>query len=225
MSVQELLRDPNVVVSVALEACTKLFGPGVLVWEPDTIRIELSRKNIEPTASLMSKILGGITILTTNTWTYDHDVLFAFALTCSGIPAASDAFHHPTPEQLCWAVDEISVIHEKEITDDEGFDPDTIDPAIAAILHDEGYLVAPDELSFAQDKLDKMNVGADPEQVRQLKALWKQMPSDTSEVRKILMEQGENFATVQITRLLNCREYVTQHKLLRQVQRGLVTRG
>ena len=146
-------------MSVAWTAALKVLGLTLPAWEPDTIRIELERVKIPPTDALMAKLLGAQTVVTGPVWSYDHDVLFSLALACDGVPAAADCFAHPTPEQLCWLMHELNALTGHTFTEDDGFDPDTIDPAIAVVLHDEGMPLAPPELSFAQDALARLLVG------------------------------------------------------------------
>lgn len=224
MSLKALLQDPEVCPSVALLALKKLLGPTVESWEPETIRIELSRREIEVTDGLMAKLLGAITVDITTEWSTDHDVLFAFALACSGVPAASDALHIPTPEQLCWAIREITGITSARISDFEGFDPDTIDPAIAAILHEEGYFVAPQELEFVQDVLDDMNQYAQADElVASVKAEWASYEDITTDtIRRKLEQLPEDDKGVQLRRLGSCRLYVAEHEQKRAQQHVLL---
>lgn len=220
MSAATVLRDPAVAPSVAWKAVKKLLGLTCEAWELDTIRIELSRRNIETNDSLMAKVFGAMTIATSHAWTYDHDVLFAFAVACSGVSADAEALPHPTPEQLCWAISEIHAIRGKKPDEDEGFDPDTIDPAIAVVLHDDGYVVAPDELSFAQDALDKLNKHGDSAELKtEVRDAWKTVSKiAVSDLRKQLSQLDEEPAEVQIHRLGDCKLYVAEHELLRAKQ-------
>ena len=210
--------------SVAWKAVKKLLGPTCEAWELDTIRIELSRRNIETHDSLMAKVFGAMTIATSHAWTYDHDVLFAFAVACSGVSADAEALHHPTPEQLCWAISEIHAIRGKKPDEDEGFDPDTIDPAIAVVLHDDGYVVAPDDLSFVQDALNKLNKYGDSAELKtEVRDAWKTVSKiPVADLRKQLSQLDEEPAEVQIHRLGDCKLYVAEHELLRAKQHAAI---
>jgi len=203
----ELLQDPTIELSVAWNAALTALGPTLGVWEPETIRIELERRRVPATDALMAKLLAAQTIVTGPVWTYDHDVFFAMALACDGVPAASDAIHHPTPEQLCWAVMEIERLTGDKITEDHGFDPDGVDPAVAAVLHDEGLVFAPDPLHFAQDVLDsftKLEQGF----VNKVERAWstqKMLPYEA--LRRMLREEPSTALDGQIHRLAACRIY------------------
>lgn len=224
MSAIAVLKDPQVLPSVAWAATKKLFGPSVAAWEFETIRLELQRRGVEVDESLAAKIFGAMTIEISNDWTFDHDVLFAFALSCCGVPSNGDGVHHPTPEQLCWAIHDLHAITGKPITDDEGFDPDAIDPAIGVLLHDDGYVVTPDELSFAQDALDKINrYGALNDIKKEVQDAWKvvsTLPVDS--LKKHLSELDDEPAEIQIRRLGDCRLYVAERQLRRAKQHALL---
>lgn len=202
--------DPKVVLknewclpSSAWKAYLKIFGNDANIWEPDTIRLELARRSIVPTDSLMAKILGAQTITTTFSWTYDHSVLFSFALACDGIPANYEQVEQPTPEQLCLALHEIQKLVGKRLTEEEGFDPDTIDPAIAVVLHHDGFVLAPEELSFVQEHLD--NFTRTPGLKEQVKATWDSLKSlPTAEIESKI--KNETAVNVQIAYLLSCRD-------------------
>lgn len=213
-----------VVTSVALAAVKKLLGEECLHWEPETMRIELSARGVSVNDGLMSKILSAITVVTTNTWTYDHDVLFAFAVACCGVPSDPDALRHPTPEQLCWAVNELRVLTGAVIDDDEGFDPDAIDPAVATVLHDEGYILAPEELMFAQDVLEKQNqYGHDAELLKSVKEGWQTLSKvPVDQLHKLLDKLDEDAEGVQVRRLGDCKLYVAEREVRRAKQHGVL---
>lgn len=206
----ETLRDPHVEMSVAWVAAQKVLGLTIPAWEPDTIRIELERAKIPPTDELMTKLLGAQTVATGPVWTYDHDVLFALALACDGVPASAEAIHHPTPEQLCWVVRELTALTDHVFTKDDGFDPDTIDPAIAVVLHDEGIALAPPELAFAQEALDKLLVGDKdlPGKVAKAWADTQKMPME--HLRRMLGKNPKSAVDAQVHRLIECLIYVTE---------------
>jgi hypothetical protein len=209
-SASELLRDSAVEMSVAWTAAQKVLGVTLPAWEPDTIRIELERVHIPASDGLMAKLLGAQTVVTGPTWTYDHDVLFALALACDGVPAASEAIHHPTPEQLCWVLRELSALTGHVFTDEDGFDPDTVDPAIAAVLHDEGMAMTPPELHFAQHALDSF-LKSDKDLPKRIAAEWKhveKMPLDA--LRRTLRADPKSAVEVQVHRLIECHLYVNE---------------
>jgi hypothetical protein len=213
--------DEDAPPSIVWLALTQLYGHGIASWEPDTFRIELQRKGIEPNDALMAKVLGAQTVLTTNAWTTNHDVLYAFALACAGLPADAGAFIHPTPEQLAWALNEVAALTGHVPDEDEGTDPDAVDPALAAVLHDEGWVLAPKELAFVQPVLDRMNQGEHVSAERVQKA-WEKLvtENDPGSLRRKMSDLEDDALGVQLKRLYDCREYVTAKASTRLRYRG-----
>lgn len=202
MSALDVLRDPQASPTALWRALEALLGPGARVWEPETLRVELERLGAPWEGSLEARVLGGQTILTTHAWTHDHDVLFAFALACDGHPAGGVA--HPTAVQLAWAVSEIEELTGEKIDHDAGFDPDGIDPAIAVVLHDDGWVIAPEQLAFCQEALTDMDreVAGLRKRVRVVWDKVSGLPDD--ELSKLVREADENDLGVQITHLADC---------------------
>ena len=202
MNAAEVLRDPGACLS-AVWSCLAHLLPGSSAWEVETLRIELERRSIPWTEALGAKVLGAQTVTQTRAWSFDHDVLFQFCLACDGIPASSAAIVMPTALQLAWGVDEIRALTELPLgEDDDGFDADTIDPGIAVILHDDGWVVVPDQLAFAQDALSRLDVGEDEALRARVEATWgrlRGLPSD--EVRRIVSAAPEDALRAQVARL------------------------
>ncbi len=199
------LKDPDAPPSVVWEAALSMWGDDAATWEPDTYRLELKRRGIVPTDALMSKLMAAQTIVNTRAWTVDHDVFFAFALACHGIPASAEAYHIPEVPQLCVAVAEIERLTGMQITPEMGFDPTAVDPAVAVLLFDQGYLLAPDELQFAQEELDEKHHGAGVD-VGNLKEAWRRLRRlPVEELEKKLADAPETAQNIQLQRLADCR--------------------
>lgn len=204
--------------SVAYAALGRLLHLDPAELEPDTLRIELQRRGVEPTPALMAKLLGAQTVVTTRVWTHDHDALFAFALACDGIAPTPEGVHHPSPEQLAWAMREVTALTSLTMTDEEGFDPDAIDPALAVVLHDAGWIKAPQEYAFCQDVLDGFARDG-LELLHAVNAAWAplaRLPLD--ELHAALAGGAETALNVQLRRLADCRAYVAAREQLRARQ-------
>lgn len=213
-----VLATPLVPPSVVWRHLKARFDPGLLVWEPETFQIELERAGVEWTPTLTAKLLGAQTILTTRDWTYNLDLLCAFAYACDDLPAAADAVHYPAPHALAQAVEEIATLHGKPITDDQGFDPDRIDAGIAQMFHHEGWVLLPSSLSFAQDELSRLTPhdGGLREEVQRA---WKRLEAvDDEEVRRTLKGEPSSPREVQLWHLMDCE---LELRARRRMQRDL----
>lgn len=200
MTPRDVLADPHAPPSCVWAALGALLGPGIGVWEAETLHVEIERLGL-PWDALAAKVLGAQTVVGSRVWTYDWDALFAFALACDGHDSAGDAFHHPTVLQLSWAILEIQELCGDEINHDQGFDPDTVDPAIAVVLHDDGWVQAPEPLAFCQSHLDRMNHTTKGLSER-VAAVWKKVSGeDDAGIRRIAEAAPEDAAGVQVRHL------------------------
>lgn len=209
-----MLEKPDLCNSVIKKWLDKKFGNYWLNWEPFT----LSQMLPPPvTDSLMAKVLATQTILVTNSWTYDYEVLFNFALSEDGIPAASDAFPYPIPEQLCWSIIELQTILDKKITKDEGFDPDNIDPAIATLLLNEGFVYPPKELEFCEDVLKNILDEEHHKLMNDVKTIWNRLKGHSDkDIEEVIINSDKNDPlTVQISRLVDCKNFTLGKSTIR----------
>lgn len=224
-SIKDILRDPNISVSMSWNALTELYDKGIRDWEPDTFAYTLHKAGVPPTASLMSKILAAQTVVTSNVCFHDHEAFFALALACDGIAAVSGQYLHPTPEELVAAVDEISILRGKMPNDDEGFDPDEIDPAIAGVLAMDGFFVAPDGLGFVQHALDNLTPGVATPMRAVCKERWQELkdlsPSElvakADELENMVSVQLHRLSDIQMARRLRAEDRVKIHNALTEM--------
>ena len=211
----EHLRSPTTCPSVIWKVCQHLFKD-CRDWHADTFALELSRRKIPPSPSLMVRILGAQTVVTTNTWARNYEAFFAFALACDGIPFHGEYVPHPVVAQLAWAVCEIEALREKKPDDDEGFDPDDVDPAIVAVALDEGFAVLPNELSFAQRVHETYLRGMTREEINSVKKNWDELKrADRKTVGQFVEKNGSRGH--QIALLYDVQSYVQGKSAQREV--------
>lgn len=222
MTPEEILKDPHAAPSVVWKIVEAWLGEAARVYETETLHLGLERRGVPWTPELAAKVLGAQTILVSNVWTYDYDVFFAFSLACDGVPSASDAHHHPTPIQMAWAASEIEELTGKELTHDEGLDPDTVDPAIALVLFEDGWIVTPDTLTFVQDALDRLT--PDHQKLRaDVQEAWARLRGlDEATVRRTVASL-EGPEGVQLTHLLDCGLELKARACLREEHRQHVS--
>lgn len=218
MSAKDTLQAADTALSVAWEAARALLGSSCEDWEPDTWRLELKRHGIEPSDALMAKLLAAQTVCLTNAWAYDHDALFAFALACDGLPASYEEVRQPTVEQLCWALHELRTLTGHPLDNDEGFDPDEIDAAVAVILTEEGFVQPPTELAFCADVHNQLSTST-PEFRRQVTESWSALDSlPINELKRIVAETDEDELGVQLRRLADVKCYLADRLAQRHDQ-------
>lgn len=140
----------------AWDAAVRLWGDNIRVWEPETFRIAMRRMRLSEADEdrAMARLLPVQTLLMSDAWKWDYQVLFGLAMAIEGQELGPCP--HPTPELLAAAVRELEAILNVTITDDDGFDPHGVDPAVAVVLFDDGWVVTPEPLHFVQDELSEM---------------------------------------------------------------------
>lgn len=209
MSAREVLRNPDVCPSAAWKAAVYLWGPEVSDWEPDVFRFELERKGVTATTALMAKLLGAQTIVAHTRWLCDHVVFFAFCLACDGVSPIPGMPQHPTPVQLAWGVEEMKALRPElaRRMPDEGFDPDEIDPAVAAVLVHDGWFVAPKELDFADDAVtSERNTKFDNATLVTLRD--EIAKADEPGLKEAEGDADETLIGVTVARLIDCRRHL-----------------
>jgi hypothetical protein len=209
VNARELLKDPQVQPSVAWKALRASWGEGARFWEPETLRIELTRGGVTPTDALMAKLLGAQTVALTGAVYEDHHVLFTFALACDNVPATGDLDPQPTVEQLAWALSEIREITGLEWTDADGPDPDEIDAAVSCVLIDEGFAVAPHPLGFCKIVFDRLSHAHTLR--KQVEQAWPMLDKLTiRNAEATLNKAPEGDLRVQLTRLYDLKRYLAE---------------
>lgn len=216
MNFADILATPLLPPVTVWEQLSARFGPGLKVWEPETFQIELERAGVAWTPALAAKILGAQTILVSREWTYNLDVLFAFAYACDDLPAASDHLHYPEPHAIAQAVEQIAALHGKPLNDDQGFDPDRIDPGIAALFHHEGWILLPEILHFAQDELSKLSPDAGQLREEVVRAAARLRSVDDDEVRRTLKDAPSSAREVQLWHLMDCELELRARRRMQQ---------
>lgn len=203
MEPREVLTDPHVSPSAAWNAVRRWLGPEALAYEPETLHLELERRSVVWN-DVGAKVLAAQTCLVTRDWLCNFDVLFAYAVVAGGGTAAADVVHHPSVIDLAWAVDDLRALTGGALNNDVGFDPDRVDPAIAVLLHDEGWVLTPRALMFAQDDLDKMT-HIEPSFRKDLESRWAVLEAAPEAKARTLYEAApESALRAQLGRLLDC---------------------
>ena len=165
---KRLLADASTPTGVILVALKNLLGPGVEAYEPDTIRIELEDNEgvVIPPVNF-DKIMAGITLLEVPAFYMEVLTFSNSIMSFNDEPIDTDVLQEASPAQVAWAVYEAELILQEHMMFEPSFDDEPVQYT-ATVLHRNGMVLAPKLLSFAQDALNKMNVGSSlkPEEVR-----------------------------------------------------------
>ena len=176
MTALKLLRDDDTVASVVCKALESVIGEGWLLWEPESIWKELKYKGVDVPIGNRQQIMAARGLLVHGRFFYDGLVFDRSCAAFSNEVLDIDELDETLAMHLAWGIDEAKKIC--ELFEDPFLDLDR-EPitVVSAQLWEEGFIVAPDELSFAQPSLDREW----PEESRKLKkeveTLWNSLRS------------------------------------------------
>jgi len=134
----------------------KLLGEQFYYWEPDTVNIELERRNIHLPEINAAKLQAAITLLFVPSFFWDAVAYEKTCLAFNNILPNPDALQEASPAQLSWGVIEATEVIRRHDRSVPKIDHESIHYT-AVVLHREGFLIAPNQLQFAQERLDQLN--------------------------------------------------------------------
>lgn len=208
---KDLLRDAGTPAVVLMACLPKLLGD-FLAWEPESIWLELQHQGVDLPMENRAKVMAAIALRLVPSFYWDAIVLEKTALALDGIQPNPDALEEASPARLAWAVVEAAWILRRatEATFEIGHEPRAY---AGVVLARAGYVLAPEQLSFAQMALDRETHKTDLlEETRQR---WSRVSKDHLEQLSLT----ESPVDVQIARLAAVELHVRERKA--RVERDL----
>lgn len=149
------VNNPEASATALFLEAKKTLGPQFIAWEPETIYLEIHNKTgLDPDALTRDKIQACITLLSTPYFFTDAAVFENTVTAFNHYVSDPRILHEASPAQMAWAVTEAEFflsIHDMVLP---SFDYEPAGYA-AVVLFRDGYIVAPRQLQFAQELLDK----------------------------------------------------------------------
>jgi hypothetical protein len=142
--------------AVALMLATRHLVGDFHDWEPETLWLTLEREGMEVPMCNRDKLQAGIALLFVPAFYWDGIVFEKTAIAFDCYESNPDALEEASSAQLAWAVKEAEWI----LTQHEGVPhPFAHEPKAysALVMHREGLVLAPKQLAFAQEALDRLN--------------------------------------------------------------------
>lgn len=207
------LSDDALVASAVCLAVSKELGDGWLLWEPETIWKELEHRGIDIPVGNRQQLMAGRGLLVHGRFFYDGLV---FDKTCAAFANEVldiDGFDDTLAMHLAWGVDEAKKIC--ELFDDPFLMIDREPCGVTATqLYEEGFVLAPEELAFAQPALDRLLTKEARELKREVSELWTDLRGH--QVRDV--PYPETAKGVQMARLASVSVFLAERRALRQKQ-------
>lgn len=174
MSLKDLLVDESTCAAALMEGTRRLIG-NYLAWEPESIWEDLDRRGIDLPAANRDKLMAAVTLRLVPSFYWDAVVFEKTALALNDRTINPAILEEASPAQLAWAVVEADVIRRlgQEPTQEFYHEPRAY---TGVVLQRAGFALAPEELAFAQDALDRERHCGDCELRRQVQEAWRKLP-------------------------------------------------
>jgi len=191
---KELLRDPSA-SAVALMAAAHARLGDFLAWEPESIWLELQHQDIDVPDPNRAKLMAGMALRLMPTFYWDGVVFEKTAIAFDHQAPNPDILEEASPAKLAWAVVEAAWIIRaaKETSWEFNTEPRAY---AAVILARAGFVLAPEQLSFAQTALDRERFHRS-DLLDQVKERWARV--DKNDLEHLVLHETQ--VDVQIARL------------------------
>lgn len=195
--------------SACLYGIEALLGTQWMVWEPQTLWIELSKQGIDISEGNRSQIMAARALISTQRFWYDANV---FEKTCTAFnneEIQADALEDAPVAYITWAVWEAEeILKHHELSHDVEFDREPIEYTGVQLFR-EGFVIPPPGLSWASAALDKHYPSERKELQSKIRKAWAAAPSSDKLKDAAYPETLEG---VQLARLAAVQRYFDARK-------------
>ncbi len=202
---KSLLEDIDTPAVALTRAATATIGEW-LAWEPESVWLECERQGVNLPTENRAKLMAAQTLRLVPSFYWDAIVFEKTALAFDGVMPLPEILEEASPARLAWAVVEAAwIIRESgEASWEFQHEPRAY---TAVVLNRAGYVLAPDQLSFAQTCLNReRHHGHLLEDVR---ARWARVGKD--HLGQLTL--GETPEDVQIARLATVELHVRERRV------------
>lgn len=149
---KDMLADRTVSAVALCEAADRVLGDH-LDWEPESIWVDLDRQGVVVPVEARDRLMASIALRLVPAFYWDAMIMANTAVAFDGRPAHVEIVEEASPGALAWAIVEAAWIRRRR--DLETLRPEHEPIAYTAVILDRaGFVLAPEQLSFAQDALD-----------------------------------------------------------------------
>lgn len=209
----KLLTDDCTVASVACRAIEKELGMAWKLWEPETLWKELHHRGVDVPLGNRQQIMAGRAVLNTGRVFYDGLVFDRTSAAFSNDLCDYEGFDDAVVAHHAWCIDEVRAIsdfHEDPVVE---YDREVVGIVVRS-LREEGFVIAPTELEFAQSALDRTWGKSGAELKKDVLAIW--ASAKGLSVRNI--PYPETPRGVQMARLASVEAFLTERRATRVKQ-------
>lgn len=209
----DLLADDDTVASVVCQAASQLLGDGWMLWEPETVWLELKHEGCDVPIGNRQQLMAARGLLIHGRYFYDGPVFDRTCAAFSNEVLDIDGFDDTLVMHMAWGVDEAKRI--SALFNDTYVQMDREPVELVALqLVEEGFVLAPEELAFAQDALDRRWGSSASELKNEVRELWADLGS--FDLRNV--PYPETPKGVQLARLASVAEFLSERRKVRRAQ-------
>lgn len=190
---KNLLRSRSASAVALMRAADLVLGD-YMAWEPESIWLELERQEVVMPAEARDRLMAAIALRLVPSFYWDAVVFEKTCVTLDGRPAHPGILEEAGPASMAWAVVEAAWIRDRYGEQDLRFEHEPI-AYVSVVLDRAGFALAPAQLAFAQETLDRRLATSDL--VDDVRRRWSQV--DKSALDGLALE--ETRVDVQIARL------------------------
>jgi hypothetical protein len=191
---KNLLRSRSASAIALMRAADVALGDAFIEWEPETIWLELEHQEVVVPAEARDRLLAAISLRIMPSFYWDGVVFEKTSVALDGRPAHVEILEEAAPSAMAWAVVEAAWIREHYKEQDLKFEHEPR-AYVAVVLERAGFVLAPSQLSFAQETLERRLPTSDLTDA--VKRRWSEV--DKSALEKLSLEESR--VDVQIARL------------------------
>lgn len=201
---KSLLEDAGTPAVALVRAATATIGE-FLVWEPESIWLELHRQGVDLPEENRARIMAAQTLRLVPSFYWDALVFEKTALAFAGVMPAPDILEEASPARLAWAVVEAAwIIRDfREASWEFQHEPRAY---TGVVLNRAGFVLAPEQLAFAQTWLNRER--RHDHLLEDVRARWARVSKDHLEQLTL----GETPEDVQIARLAAVELHVRERR-------------
>jgi hypothetical protein len=201
---KSLLEDAGVPAVALIRAAHEALGD-FLAWEPESIWLELHRQGLDLPEENRARIMAAMTLRLIPAFYWDAIVFEKTALALDGVTPHADILEEASPARLAWATLEAAWIIRDAHEANWEFQHEPRAYA-GVILARAGFVFAPEQLAFAQARLDREL--RDTELRDKVEARWRRVSKEHLEQLTL----GETPEDVQIARLAAVETHVRERR-------------
>jgi hypothetical protein len=187
-----------------MKAVHRLLGD-FLAWEPESIWLELQHQDVDLPVENRIKVMAGVALRLVPSFYWDAIVFEKTAIAFDGHPCNPDILEEASPARLAWAVVEAAWIIRD--ANDASWEVGSEPRAYAGvILNRAGFVLAPEQLDFAQNALDRIR--HHDHLTDEVKERWAKV--DKNGLEKLTLQEAP--VDVQIARLAAVELHVCERR-------------